>query len=194
MTYKSRRAYLNAKIHILGKSLAGNFSDVLISSEYFEYKKSSLAPTSKPEIIFPGVSKISNQEAEELYVRMLAVTKESNLFLQTLGISSPGNAHACSAKTTRVTRPSSPQALPGMMSLQQKKAIIKLAKYTFHWSIPATFNYILNTCEHLKNQLSPQDIKLTKINKLFYKLTSKDAAKVIQRLDKINQKNQHGKI
>lgn len=78
MNYKSRRSFLNANISIIAKKIAGEFAEVLISNEYYELSKET---KTLPEILFPGVSKISDTSAEMLYKRLLKVQKERNNFL-----------------------------------------------------------------------------------------------------------------
>jgi len=83
MNYKSRRSFLNANISFIAKKIAGEFAEVLISNEYYELSKE--ANTESQEILFPGVSKISDTSAEMLYKRLLKVQNESNKFLDSIG-------------------------------------------------------------------------------------------------------------
>lgn len=75
------------------------------------------------------------------------------------------------------------------MTLSQRSAIIRIARYEFYWTPQATFSYILGTCPHLRSQLSKHEIKISKLGALYQIMSLEDADKVIKRLDKIKDRN-----
>lgn len=77
----------------------------------------------------------------------------------------------------------------GMMTDGQRRAIIKICKYTFNWSQEATFSYILETCPEHRKRLSPWEIQHSKLGKLYGLLTAQEADKIIKRLDQIKKHN-----
>lgn len=78
---------------------------------------------------------------------------------------------------------------PNLMTLQQRKAIIKLTKYNFSWSVPATFSFILGILPEKRKRLNGWEIRKSKITRLFSLLSKKDADKIIKRLDMIKKRN-----
>lgn len=77
----------------------------------------------------------------------------------------------------------------GRMTVSQRAAIIKIAKYIFNWSNEAIFSFILETFPDYRNKLSKWEIENSKLYKLFGLLSSKDADKIIKRLDAIKKRN-----
>lgn len=75
------------------------------------------------------------------------------------------------------------------MSINQKRAIIKIARYDFGWSDDAIFSYILEMYPEKRKKLNNWEISKSKLSKLFTLLTLSEADKVIKRLDKIKQRN-----
>lgn len=78
----------------------------------------------------------------------------------------------------------------GRMTNAQRSAIIKVAKYIFNWENEAIFSFILSTFPDYRNKLSRWEIENSKLYKLFGLLSSKDADKIIKRLDAIKKRNQ----
>lgn len=77
----------------------------------------------------------------------------------------------------------------GRMTGPQRSAIIKIAKYIFNWSNEAIFSYILETFPDYRNKLSKWEVENSKLYKLMGILSSKDADKIIKRLDAIKKRN-----
>jgi hypothetical protein len=77
----------------------------------------------------------------------------------------------------------------GKMTANQRSAIIKIAKYKLGWGTEAIFSYILDTCPDHRTRLSKWEIENSKLNHLFGLLSSKDADKIIKRLDAIQKRN-----
>lgn len=75
------------------------------------------------------------------------------------------------------------------MTVNQKRAIIKIARYDFGWSDEAIFSYILEMYPEKRKRLNNWEISKSKLSKLFTLLTLREADKVIKRLDKIKQRN-----
>ena len=78
----------------------------------------------------------------------------------------------------------------GRITDRQRAAIIKSAKYKINWSQEATFSYILESLPEYRKRLSSWEIENSKLNKLYSILTTKDADKIIKRLDMIQKRNQ----
>lgn len=74
---------------------------------------------------------------------------------------------------------------------KQVKRIVKIAKYNFHWSRKALFNFILKTHESLKPRLKPEEIKYSKTSALYQLMDSKQKSLVIKRLDQIERRNRN---
>ncbi len=210
MKYKSRRSFLNAKISYIAKKIAGNFSEVLISNEYYVIHKDKSLPT---EIIFPGVSKISDTYAEMLYERLLLVEKENSKFLKTLNLpinnkeqrqtqngedstkkieakTIPPTAINTTSHLTQVSSPDLPLVSTFLnMTLNQRKIIIKITKYEFQWQAAATFSFILQTIPSLRRRLSQYEIHKSKLSILYNILSKNEADKIIKKLISIQKRN-----
>ena len=76
-----------------------------------------------------------------------------------------------------------------VMSVSQRKAIIKITKYEFSWSPEATFSFLLSVLPEKRKRLSSWEIQNSKLLKLFTLISPKDADKIIKRLDKIKKRN-----
>jgi len=77
-----------------------------------------------------------------------------------------------------------------VMSVGQRKAIIKITKYDFEWSPEATFSFILGVLPDRRNRMSVWEVQNSKLQKLYMIMSKADADKVIKRLDKIKKRNQ----
>jgi len=77
----------------------------------------------------------------------------------------------------------------GKMSLNQRKAIIKITKYNFNWTTEATFSFIAEMFPDYRKRLSTWEIQKSKLNKLYGLLNKKDADKIIKRLISIEKRN-----
>lgn len=76
---------------------------------------------------------------------------------------------------------------------KQKKAILKLARYTFKWSDEAICSYIYDMYPEKRKRMNEWEIKKAKVYKLFDLMTIKEANNVIKRLDKIKERNANTK-
>lgn len=76
-----------------------------------------------------------------------------------------------------------------VMSIGQRKAIIKITKYDFEWSPEATFSFILGVLPEKRKRMSVWEVQNSKLQKLYMILSKADADKVIKRLDKIKKRN-----
>ncbi|MBK9333869.1 MAG: hypothetical protein IPM96_16040 [Ignavibacteria bacterium] len=80
-----------------------------------------------------------------------------------------------------------------VMSVGQRKAIIKITKYDFEWSPEATFSFILGVLPDRRNRMSVWEVQNSKLQKLYMIMSKADADKVIKRLDKIKKKEIRGR-
>lgn len=74
-------------------------------------------------------------------------------------------------------------------SENQKRAILKLARHTFNWSDEAICSYIFDMYPDKRKKMNEWEIKKADVYKLLNILTTKEANKVIKRLDKIKERN-----
>jgi len=168
--YKSKRAYLNAKIHGLSHKIYEDSAEEhlaeLIGDIIAKRPKSSVDLFNETPC---GVSLLTESEARSLYFelvdslkRLKANTKATNSLL---GI-----------KTSAMTD-------------EQRRKIIKITRYVFGWSIEVTFSKIIEFCPELAKRLTPWQIKQTKIVPLYNLLSVKQANSIIKRLEKIERRN-----
>jgi hypothetical protein len=114
-----------------------------------------------------SVKELSNPEAKELVNKFTAIAKKVSSNVNEL--------------KTAIGE--------GKMTERQRAAIIKVAKYILHWSNESLFSYILDTYPAYRNRLSQWEVRNSKLNKLFGLLSSKDADKIIKRLDQIKNRD-----
>lgn len=76
-----------------------------------------------------------------------------------------------------------------LMTIGQRKAIIKVTKYEFNWSPQATFSFILSVIPDKRKRMSSWEIENSKLNKLYMIMSKSDADKVIKRLDQTKKRN-----
>ena len=160
------RKLLNAKLHAL--------SSVICSSD--EVLRSVTGGRS--------VKELTDDEAQKAHNDLKAFVVKQNRFKKSV------------LKDTGVTEPNTHQPTTNngqSMSDGQRRAIIKITKYIFHWSPEATFSYILETCPPLRSRLNNFEIKKSSLTKLFSIMSRQDAHKVIRRLDKIQNANHKNK-
>lgn len=72
---------------------------------------------------------------------------------------------------------------------RQRNAILKLARHNFGWSDAAIFSYIAEMFPEKRKKMNTWEVQNSKIYKLFGMLSSKEADKVIKRLDQIKKRN-----
>ncbi|MCS7054086.1 MAG: DUF1018 domain-containing protein [Ignavibacterium sp.] len=115
---------------------------------------------------FESVKQLNDREAELLYRQLKEVVNK---------LKSP---------------PSELKLSPPRMTDKQRKAILKLARYTFNWSDEALISYIFDMYPDKRKRLNNWEIKNANIHKIFNMLSIKEADKVIKRLDKIKARNE----
>lgn len=178
------RKELNKYIFLAALRLAGNNRDLardIITSEISDLTN-GLQIQIGDETSAPGIRSLSSENAEKLYTRLIKNIKTQNHFVtETI----PTIADGCDASGS-----SQP---PTTATLAQRKALIKIFRYTLNWSPEASFSYCLETCPSLRNRLSSFEIKRSKLSALYNAMTSSQANKIIKRLDKIISKNQTNK-
>lgn len=169
--YKTYRHFLNAKLHALAVQIVGE-------SESKDYLRVNV------EKIYAGKNQhcIINLDHDSSGVRILTDTEAANLYKQLISICKIVKDNV---KTSKVLI-----GADDSMTLKQRKAIIKIAKYGFKWSAEATFSFILSVVPARRKRLSGWEIKNSKLIKLYGILSSKDADKIIKRLEKIEKRNE----
>ena len=166
-SYKTRRAFLNAKIHALAIRIAGKENERAL----LQVESEALCSET-----FNGVSKLSDSQAESLYNTLLKVNSKIG---KSLADVSPASGEP-SPKASGNSGTS--------MTVKQRRNIITLSRDSFKWDIPRLFAYILETCPPLRSRLSGWELEYSRITKLFSIMSNKDADKVIKRMTG-NEKN-----
>src|SRR5690606_6438112 len=119
------------------------------------------------DIATVSVKALLDSEAQELYDFMLPEAKAINKNLET---------------AEDLTNP----LRQGDLSDDQRKAIISIARNKLKWKPQGTFNFILRTIPELRDYLSPQIIKGTRLNPLYNVMSKKQGDKIIKRMEKIH--------
>lgn len=166
--YKTYRHYINAKLHGLSIKICGDRTvldneiiNILNDRRLYTYADVELPPVISTNLLTDG-------EASNLYRRLINTFRDVQ-----------NNVN--SAKTIIGTRDE--------MTVGQRKAIIRIAKYEFRWSPEATFSFILSVFPEKRKRLSSWEIQNSKLLKLYTLISSKDADKIIKRLDQIKKRN-----
>jgi len=172
---KSKRAYHNKHIHSCAAVIFG--ADDMkeeVSKEVkkiIEGRKNTLF-NSTPEADSYSVSLLTDIEAEELCKKMQGVAtqvkKNANKANELIGIKNEA-------------------------TVDQKKKIIRITKYVFKWSVPASFSFILNMFPDKRKRLNSWEIQNSKIDRLYKMLSKDDADKIIKKLEKIEERNEQSK-
>ena len=176
----SQRKELNKAIFLTALRLASGNRDLakeIIQNEISEITN-GLQITIGDELSGPGIRALSDDNAKVLQSRLNKNIKTQNHFVS---ITNPSNADGC--VSGNLSQP------PATANIAQRKAIIKITKYTLHWSPEATFSYCLETCPALRNRLNIFEIKRSKLSALYNALSVSQASKIIKRLDQLIKKN-----
>lgn len=176
--YKSKRAYLNAKIHALSHKI---YEDTGAEEHLAELIGDIIAkrPQSSVDLFNEtpggnvsgkcGVSLLTDSEARSLYYELVSTLKK-------LKANTKATNAILGIKTSAMTD-------------EQRRKIIKITRYVFGWSIEVTFSKILEFCPELAKRLTPWQIKQTKIVPLYNLLNARQANSIIKRLEKIEKRN-----
>jgi len=163
-SYKSRRSFLNAKLHAFSIQICGDKSVL----EQCVYESLIARGLSKHDITSCSVLQLTDQEAEAIYATLADTNKQVSANVK--------KAYEYTGQNQKMT-------------YKQLNLIIKLTKHTWNWSPEATFSYILESCPHLRSKLTEFEIKKTKLKALFTLMQVEDADKVIKRLTQLEHKN-----
>lgn len=169
--YASYRHYINAKLHALSIKICGG-REVLDESIYRIIKDRPAATALWLETV---------ESTGQVSTTMLTDAEASNLYRELISTFRDVHKNISSAKEIIGTKDS--------ITVSQRKAIIKIAKYEFHWSAEATFSFILTVLPEKRKKLSNWEIQNSKLLKLYTLICRKDADKIIKRLDKIKKRN-----
>jgi hypothetical protein len=165
--YYSYRGYLNAKLHAVSIKICGDttvLNDEIV--KIVESRKEKLADA--PEIIEVSTKSLTDKEAANLYHKLLSTLN---------------------SVSKNVTKAKDIIGSDDSMTVGQRKAMIKITKYDFHWSPEATFSFILQVLPAKRKRLSSWEIQNSKLLKLYTLISRKEADKIIKRLDKIIKRN-----
>jgi len=163
-SYKSRRAFLNAKLHAISITMCGDKS-VLEQSVYEMLLSRGLT---KSDITSCSVLQLTDEEAEAIYVTMGEANKHVQANIK--------KAHEYTGQNQNMT-------------YKQRNLIIKLTKYTWKWKPEATFSYLLETLPHIRQRLNSFEIQKSKLQALYSQMQVEDADKVIKRLTQLEKNN-----
>ena len=171
--FKSRRHFINSKLHGLSVKICGDRT-VLDESIYRIIKnRPTDAALSLDTIESTGqvsTTMLTDQEAAYLYNEMIRTLAKVQ-------------KNVSAAKTIVGFKDKS------VMSVGQRKAIIKITKYEFNWSPEATFSFILTVVPEKRKRLTSWEIQNSKLLKLYTLISYKDADKIIKKLDQIIKRN-----
>lgn len=157
--YKTYRHFINAKLHALSVKICG--SRELLDTEI---DRAIFSRSGSPIVPLPAPSTtlLTIEEAENIYRKLFRTLNNIK-------------------KKSEID--------PNKMTVQQRKAIIKLTRYEMNWSIQATFSFLLGVIPEKRKRLSSWEIQNSKLIKLYSLISSKDADKIIKRLEKIEKRN-----
>lgn len=85
------------------------------------------------------------------------------------------------------------EIIAGSTESKQVNKIFKIAKHNFGWSRKAIFEYALETCPDLKNDLSEGTLKNYNTRRLFAAMNQRQKSLMIQRLEQIEKRNRSRK-
>jgi hypothetical protein len=171
--FQSRRHFINSKLHGLSVKICGDRT-VLDESIYRIIKNRPAATALWLDTIEP---------TGQVSTTMLTDSEATNLYNEMIRTLVKVQKNVSTAKTIVGEKDKS------VMSVGQRKAIIKITKYDYRWSPEATFSFILTVLPEKRKRLSSWEVQNSKLLKLFTLITSKDADKIIKRLDKIKKRN-----
>ncbi|HAX49657.1 MAG TPA: hypothetical protein PK605_00290 [Ignavibacteria bacterium] len=163
-TFKSRRAFLNYKLHAYSIAICGDKS-VLEQAVYEKLKERGL---SHQDITSCSVLQLTDEEAEAVHTDL----NDTNKRVQ----ANVNKAHEYTGQNQDMT-------------YKQRNLIIKLTKYNWKWTPEATFSYLLETLPHIRQRLNSFEIQKSKLKPLYSQMTSEDADKVIKRLTQLEKNN-----
>jgi hypothetical protein len=166
--YKSRRAFLNAKLHAYSIQICSDTT--LLEQCVFEALVAR--GLSKHDIKSCSVLQLTDEEAEAIYKTLSETNKQVSANVK--------KAYEYTGQNQDMT-------------FKQRNLIIKLTKYTWKWTPEATFSYILESCPHLRSKLTNFEIQKSKLKALFSLMVIEDADKVIKRLTQLEAKNNNSK-
>lgn len=169
--YISERAFYNAKCHALSEIICG-------SREVMEQEiVKAVAQRKNP--LFENVP--SSSSDGKISVTQLTDMEAKNLYRKLSGVASQLRKNQQAANEII--------GVSDAMTVDQRKAIIRIASFGFKWQIPATFSFILEAIPRLRKKLSSWEIENSKIKKLYGLMTKKDADLIIKKLDQIKKRN-----
>lgn len=163
--FKSRRAFLNYKLHAYSIAICGDKS-VLEQAVYEKLKERGL---SHNDIKSCSVLMLTDEEAEDIHKDL----NDTNKRVQ----ANVNKAYEYTGQNQDIT-------------FKQRNLVIRMTKYKWSWKPEATFAFILESCPHLRARLNKHEIQKSKLKALFGLMTVEDADKVIKRLTKLEEKNQ----
>lgn len=163
-TFKSRRSFLNAKLHAYSIQICGD-KTVL---EQLVYESLLARGLSKNDITSCSVLQLTDQEAEAIYSTLADTNKQVSANVK--------KAYEYTGQNQDMT-------------YKQRNLIIKLTKYSWNWTPEATFSYLLESLPHLRQRLNSFEIQKSKLKALYGLMTSEDADKVIKRLTQLEKNN-----
>lgn len=173
--YDDKRKFLNSKLHGLSVKICGS-REVLEQEIYHILSNRALQPgandsISKASTNSISVTMLSDAEADTLYNKLLSTFR---------------NVRANMKATEKLLG----NAESNLMSLEQRKKIIRILKYKFNWPLEVSFSKILEICPELAKRMTPWHIQNNKIIVLYSLMTKKQADKVIRRLERIEHRNE----
>lgn len=82
---------------------------------------------------------------------------------------------------------------PDCLTDKQRRKIIWLTKYNFHWQPQSTFSFIAKMFPYLRDNLTNWELKHSSLQALFRIISADEADEIIKRLIKIKGQNEKNK-
>ncbi len=82
---------------------------------------------------------------------------------------------------------------PDALTDKQRRKIIWLTKYNFHWLPQSTFSFIVKMFPYLRDNLTRWELKHSNLQALFRIVSADEADEIIKRLTKIKGQNEKDK-
>ena len=174
--FKTERAFHNCKLHGLSHIIAGAGADDFLKEEVIKVlnkrtpQPATLSESSDESKENPAsVRDLTDAEAKQMYISLVKVAQNMKQNMKA--------AHELAGTSGNE------------ITDEQRKCIIKICKYEFHWSAQVTFSKILEICPELNKRLTPWQIQNTKVGVLYNLISKVQANKIIKRLLKIEKRN-----
>ena len=173
--YKTRRHFLNAKLHALSEVICGSrtvldeeIQKIILRRSIPPFSHTHTQYTLKPPGGVITTKMLTDKEAKEIYKKLLPISKQ---------------VMANRIKTQELL------GFSNKMTDMQRRALIKISKYKLSWKPEALFSYICETFPELRKKMSIWEIKNSKLYKLYSIMSKQQASKIIKRLDKIQKRD-----